>query len=93
MKFAPARPLTRVNSGCTILAMSKLSNQEKSARRYEALTKVAEKTAKENDAFQEFLKQKGNVDPTWRRLETFIKNMVEQGKEIRIVIDSSVSGD
>ena len=73
--------------------MTKLSNQEKSARRYGTLTQIAEQTFSENQAFREFLIAKAKngdpVDPTWRRLETFIKQQFESGASVKIIIESS----
>lgn len=76
--------------------MPRLSNQEKSKRRYQALTKIAEQFAQENKDFQYFLVIKGeneSVPPTWRRLETFIKQQFEAGAKVRIVIESGTSGN
>lgn len=76
--------------------MPRLSNKEKSARRYTALTKIAEQFARENEAFRQFLIIKGEDEsqpPTWRRLETFIKQQFEQGQRIHIVVESETSGN
>lgn len=77
--------------------MPRMSNQEKSARRYETLTKIAELFAKQNKDFQEFLEKKQKneepVEPTWRRLETFIKQQAESGATVKIVIESGGGSD
>lgn len=76
--------------------MSRLSNQQKSARRYEVMNKIAEQFAKDNEGFRYFLIVKGentSALPTWRRLETFIKQQFEQGNNVRIMIESAASGD
>lgn len=78
--------------------MTRMSNQEKSARRYGFLSTIAEEFAKQNKGFRDFLasKQKDDgekVEPTWRRLETFIKQQAEAGATVKIVIESSEGSD
>ena len=75
-----------------------LTNQEKSEQRTETMNQIAREVAKENKDFRFFLIIKGDPenqsrDPTWRRLETFIKQQVEAGQKVRIVLESGVSGD
>ena len=96
--------MTRERSGCTIFPMeqimqrevtTKLTNQEKSARRYASLTAFAEQCAKENQAFNDFCWDENEEKPipTWRKLETFIKRNFEAGAKITLVIESRVGGD
>lgn len=89
-----------------------LSKVPGEVERYDALTMIAEQFAKENKDFQYFLIIRGEEEsepPTWRRLETFLKQQFEAGhkilismeeknnghqeQKIRIVIESNASGD
>jgi hypothetical protein len=71
--------------------MTRLSNQEKSARRYESLTKIAELFAETNEQFKEtcWEEKEDKYMVTWRKLETFIKRKFEAGEKIKIVVESA----
>lgn len=74
-----------------------LSNQEKSAMREESMNKIAEQIAMENKDFRHFLIIRGDphsksYPPTWRRLATWLKQQVEAGQRVRIVIESGSGG-
>lgn len=75
--------------------MSSLTNQEKSSRRYESLTKLAELFADKDDDFKTFCynNKEEKYEITWRKWETYLKNKFEAGARISTVIESSVSGD
>jgi hypothetical protein len=71
-----------------------LTNQEKSEDRNRTMNQIAEQVAEQNAAFRYHLIIKGDPDsnsypPTWRRLETFLKQQFEEGKVIRIVVAKS----
>lgn len=65
-----------------------------SARRKKVMDEIAEVVAKASPEFQEFVKAQPvrsgqKPAPTWRRLETFIKQQFEAGTVINIVIEPS----
>lgn len=77
--------------------MPRLSNQQKSERRNTAMNEIARQVFAKNKEFRYFLIPMGENDPeepTWRRLETWLKQSVQAGKKIEIVVvESSASGD
>lgn len=72
----------------------RLTNQEKSARRYEIMNNIAQVFAETNPEFKTFCwsEKEEEFDITWRKWETYLKQKFESGAQIRTVIESSASG-